>query len=906
MQSLLMLLLLSVVPLPGEVPLDARHPEAVELFACEFGVDVDQNYDQWPDEWTRRGGPRFPRYIDIGIVDDEAAVGDHSLRMQLNGGAATVYSPPIAVRDIFSYVLEGRLKTAGLNYDRAYLSITFYDHNNEPVETHESDYFRQTDGWTKVRIGPVAPSSSDAELAVIGLHIKPTDGQDEDLTGSVWFDDIWFARLPRMSLTTVDGVSIYTAPDNIKVRCEVTGILERDPTISFELVDVSRQPLATFENRLSGRVVARKSQRASQLFGKKTLGQSEWGVGFAGDMTWTPDIPDNGFYEVHATMTGASGLMHRRIMTLAVVPNEPGPVSGEFGWTLPTGEKPLDFQRMFDLLSVAGLNWVKFPVWYDESDSRRASEVVRFAERLKKQEIEMIAMVDTPPESIRYLFGESDVMMAASIFAEPVLWRPYLEPILTRLSLKVRYWQLGGDNDISFVGYRNLEEKLRQIRRELRTAGQDIHLGIPWRWMADQPMEEDLGGAGPVARKQGKPWEFLAYSPIPADGELDLLLPLTEEELGQYIDRSPADAQRFTTIFPLPRSRYSTEERARDLLEKMLAAKIHQADAVFIPMPFDREYGLMNEDGSPSELLLPWRTTAQMISGAEYLGSLQLPGESHNHVFHRDGKTCMILWNQREGEEVLFLGEKPTLVDLWGRTQQPENRDHQQVIPVGPIPTFVTGLDEGVARLRISYAFQPAQLESDFGRSQRLEQHFDNPFPSGISGTARLVGPEVWEISPPVSRFKLPKGGEGRSSYNIMLRADASSGSQPVRLDFELSGDQEYRFSVYRTLQVGSGLVRVESIVNLDAETGELILEVQVHNLDERNVSFDVLLYAPGRKQMRQRIMNMARGRSMLTFRLPQGEALIDQPMLLRLREIGGDRIFNHRVEPSVVVEQDE
>lgn len=873
-----------------DAPIDGRHPEAIELFACDFEENTDVNFDRWPDQWTRRTGPGYPRYLEVGITDTERAKGTQSLHMRLDGGSATIYSPPIAVRDIFSYVLEGRLKTRGLKHDRAYISLTFFNEKQEAVETYYSTKFRETGDWLKIRIGPVAPEKPGLELAVIGLHIAPQSPVEEDLEGDVWFDDIWFARLPKMQVATAGGDSVYLEGQKISVKCNVSGILERDPTVVFELVDVGQQSLARQESRLDGKVVARKTERISELFGKKAHQGEDWDVGYAGEIVWEPPIAENGFYEIRATMVGASGLMHRRVMTLAVVSQDTVPESGEFGWSLPEGELPLDFQRMYDLLLTAGVNWVKFPVWYHDRDLQRANHIARFAERLNKHHITMVAVVDQPPEDIRNLFGEQETLLVANVFAEPLLWRPYVEPILTRLSLTVRYWQLGADDDVSFVGYRNLIEKVRQIREELRTSGQDIKLGIPWRWMAETPVAE-------APASQEAPYDFLSYSILPPSGSLDGLLPLTKDELGAYLDKTAGQTTRFATIYPLPRSKYTTEERARDLVEKMVAAKIHQTDAAFIPKPFDREYGLMNEDGSPSELLLPWRTTARMISGADYLGAVQLPEGSENHIFTRDGRTVMLVWNSHPVNEVLYLGKNVQLVDLWGREVSPALEGNKQVIPVGPIPQFIVGLNDSVTRMRLAFQFDPAQLANDFGRTQRIYATIQNAFPLAVSGTAKLVAPEVWNVGPDSIRFKLTKGGEMRSPYNILLRADASSGMERVRIDFDVHADDHYQFSVYRVIQVGSGKMQVESTSYLDSENGQLVIEATVHNLDEEPMSFDCLLYAAGRKQMRQRIMNFGMGRTTLVYRIPQGADLQGTTLLLRLREIGGTRVFNHRVE---------
>ncbi|CAE7532688.1 unnamed protein product, partial [Symbiodinium sp. CCMP2456] len=199
--------------------------------------------------------------------------------------------------------------------------------------------------------------------------------------------------------------------------------------------------------------------------------------------------------------------------------------------------------------------------------------------------------------------------------------------------------------------------------------------------------------------------------------------------------------------------------------------------------------------------------------------------------------------------------------------------------------------------MRLAFQFEPAELESDFGRTQRIDATVRNTFPTAISGTAHLIAPDVWNVNPGILRFKLTRGGELKSPYKVLLRADADSGMQPVRIDFQISGDQEYEFSVYREIQVGSGMMQVESTATFDKETGELVIEATIHNLEEELISFDALLYATGRRQMRQRVMNFGLGRTSIVYRIPDAKDLDGSTILLRLREIGGTRVFNHRVE---------
>ena len=109
------LLALSIVAVAPDAPIDARYPAAEQCFHCAFDRTWDKNYDDWPDGWRRRRGSGFPHYVKIAIRQEPSPVGDRSLRIDLDGGGAVVYSPLVPVSPLFSYVLEARLETQGLN-----------------------------------------------------------------------------------------------------------------------------------------------------------------------------------------------------------------------------------------------------------------------------------------------------------------------------------------------------------------------------------------------------------------------------------------------------------------------------------------------------------------------------------------------------------------------------------------------------------------------------------------------------------------------------------------------------------------------------------------------------------------------------------------------------------------------
>ena len=167
------------------------------------------------------------------------------------------------------------------------------------------------------------------------------------------------------------------------------------------------------------------------------------------------------------------------------------PASGEFGWTLPSGEGPLSISDLAELIGQSGVNWVKFPVWTSLQDAGRNDRIMWLSERLHLQQVELVGLLHMPPPEVLSKLGDVDHPLAAQVFStEPELWYPSLEPTLTSLSLKLRWWQLGLDKDVSFVGYPKGPEKIARVRKFISRFGQQVNLGIGWSWLNELPREQ--------------------------------------------------------------------------------------------------------------------------------------------------------------------------------------------------------------------------------------------------------------------------------------------------------------------------------------------------------------------------------------------------------------------------------
>lgn len=874
MQALALILSLVAAGPQGPVEavaLEGKHEEkpvaAREVYRCDFETAADQDFDDWPDGWRRIRGPGLPEFVRIGIVPEGKAgnpVAETSvnrvLRIELDGSGGEIASPPITIGPQYSYVVTTRIKTSNLKQNAAWVTLTLLDAAGKLLESHDSPVVQSDNVWQTVEIGPITPVGDAIAKAVLTLHLKPS-GRHGDLVGWAEFDDVWLARLPRIAVYANHRSHLFTLADSAEVRCDVSGIADLYPAVSFELYDHLGNRLAEHKQQLDA-----ASVDAS-------------GDTFAGGATWRPPLPDYGFFYVRAAMHGKDRTVLDRTISLALLRPIAAPNEGEFGWTLKSDHEPLPPGPLASLLGQVGVHWAKLPVWFDPSQPQRAEQIASFAEQVSLQHVELVGVLDQPPAELRQLFREQGRLPVASVFTEPQLWQPALSPVLTRLSLKIRWWQLGADDDTSYVSFPHLDRKIGEIKKALEQFGQEIQLGIGWRLPSDPP------------RSANPPWSYLSYSSEPE---------LTAEELAAYLPECKRPGSRqWLVLNPLPRGVYSTETRARDLVMRMIAAKLSGADAAFVPQPFDRDRGLVNPDGTPGELLLPWRTTSRLISGATYLGQVQLPGGSTNHIFARDGKAVMVVWSDEPTKEWIFFGDEIEQIDLWGRAARPKLQEHdgqsQHQIEVGHSPTFITGLSEAVARWQIALSFENQQLASIFGRQQIVALQLKNTFTQGIGGEVTVHAPKSWSYDPRPLRFKLIEGDSAKLNIPITLLTDANSGPQPLRLDFDITADQNYRFSVHRTLQLGLEDVQLRLTTRL-RDDGALLVEQQITNLSDFPISFQCILFPPGRRRETRQVIDLGRGRNTLTFILPNGQELIGQKLWLRAEEIRGPRVLNYTI----------
>ncbi len=499
-----------------------------------------------------------------------------------------------------------------------------------------------------------------------------------------------------------------------------------------------------------------------------------------------------------------------------------------------------------------------------------------------------------------------------------------IKPTLARLATQVRCWQIGGDRDPGWIGCGDLPRIVSRTKAELDRIGQNVEIGIAWDLAAPLPMpgpnpkadrsssaksmssraaDHDHGYMVPdmvPANRQTAPWHFLS---LPCDDGIG------NDAIAQYLDNAKSTGvTRWIVLDTLPREGHATRDRVTHLVDRMLIAKIHGAEAIFVSDPFDSDRGLVDRNGSPSELFLPWRTTALMLGGVPYIGDIDLPQGNLIHCFGDKGKYVGVLTGRKPAQETVYLGAELRIHDLWGNSRpcpptissadEPAGLlpTPQSLIPVQQLPIFLTGLNGPIIQWQLAVSLSPNRLPSTPAVTLPVMLKLKNTFSQSITARVNIQGPQNWLIQPRTAEFHLDPGAVGQQPLEVALPNDFVRGRQTVRMDFEIQADRLYRFTMFRPLDVTLGDVTFDGQAVLN-NRGEMEVYQTLINLGQKPAGFRCHLLVPDRRQQSIEVLIQPSAKSELTYRLPNGAQLLGKAIWLRAEEIDGPRVLNYRME---------
>jgi hypothetical protein len=831
-----------------------------------FEKSEDKDFGGDPDDWTPRKGLAFPNYVNRTIDRKISQEGKQSFRFDVNGGRAISYSTPIRIDPLHSYVLEGFIRTQQMKHDAALISVSFLNHKRQRIQRFLSQPVSGTHrGWIRVRIGPMPPNP-DVRFVVIGCHL--THGTMMDIRGHAWFDNIRVGRLPRLSLVTNFQTHFKIPQAPVVITTNVGGLdTNSQYRLKMELFDSNGKLAAETIRPLAPKSTVTDIESGNETQKPQTV-------------VWNLPPTGHGFYSVSASLERDRKIILVKQTTFAVMDLVGGTRDGEFGWSVPSGTRDIPLRELADIAAQSGINWLKYPLWESVfiQQPNPPEEILEFLDLLSHRRITPVGLLNKPHPELRKKFGKK-WSGVSEVFTMPVkFWWPHVEPIIARYSSNIRHWELGDAKDGSFIGLSRLAENLQAVKQQFDSIGGDARIGIHWDWKTPLPSRKDLPHA---------------YLSLNSSKTLDVLA------LRAAVKKSRASGlPRWVLLRPLPKSKFSLEDRGRDLVKRMVVAKVEGAEAIIAADVFDEEHGLLNKNGSPSLVYLPWRTTALALQGAEYLGSVGMPGGSENHLFVRDGEAIFVVWNKTEKTEELYLGENVVRVNIWGERKpvllKPGTKRH--VFQSGPTPIILRGCSEPIARWRLETKLKIPQLQSRHG-GQLQTVMSRNTFKQGVNGTVTLTVPTGWEVKPKI--FKPISAAAGKSinqTMRISIPANASLGDVKIGINYELSSDRKYSFRVYRTIKVGLGDVGMW-VFDRKMKDGRLEIEqiITNHITPETILNFRCSLFVPDQQRQRRVVTKLQKGKDRRFYYLPNAEALRGKTLWLRAEEINGNRVLNFR-----------
>lgn len=885
------------------------------LFWCDFSEAFDVNFDQWPDRWRRQSGYGFPKYNPLKIQPDPQTGQGQVMGMGLDGGQAAIHSDKIPVGQQYSYVLRLRanvLPKPG-HECRAWASLNFFDAAGDLVFTFPIKALEASDGWVPLATPLLALEKPSITHATISLHVQPLE--ETSLFGRAWFDDIELYQMPRIVLETGRPLNVFTDPAEVKLTCQVSGARRTDAGLQIQLLDEAGTVLSEVQQTLvpedRSRKVMINDDGSFQGFAVKRLVWSlmdQMGKVPGADDPANATEPDyRGFYRLRITLLDRDSHQLVREITFVVLDSQtPGPQT-LFGWTLGKSVYQIDHTILTNTLQEAGINWIKLPVWIDTEDFDVLENVGALLQKINRNNIDVIGVLDEPPPAVYKKFWQHEQGMAA-LTADVRLFQSAIEPVMTQLSLRIGRWQIGSDGDTSVAEDLKNIDKMNQLKAFFTKYGEESKVGLPWTWLLQRVEAEQQAWdfTSTMAYPELSAQEIEAYTH--AFRQATAFNPAASQEtlrseaagssaVGPLASREilSSTKEEFISLQPLPASEYSLLTRVRDLAARMTEVKRLNIERVFVPEPFRGDDGFFSDYDMPTEILLPWRTLAIHLNGAVYLGQMQLPGRSENHLFAKDGQAMMLIWNDQPSTETLYLGEKLSVINLWGRAVPFGKQENRQVLTVNAWPLLVRGMDLAVAQIRQSIAFDRAAIDSVLGQKQPLKLTFANGFMRGVSGDLTLKNQTLFDGDYTLP-FKVARDESFQYTIPVEIRQDSLSGEQLVQLDFHFHNEELEVFSAWHPLRLGLDEIEFATRQTMTPE-GHFAIKVTLINRSELPVSYAVYFFVPGRKRASLLFHEVAPGQHSKNMIVYNASGLKGSQLWMRASAAKGARSLNYQLE---------
>ena len=902
------------------------------LHTFDFEERDDGNFEDTPMHFARVTGMGMPHWVRGQLTTDAARSGQHSFRLDLNGGSALyrLSSGVLPVVPGANYRVSGYIQTSALQFARAKLIAYVTDIDGQrlgdtTVRSRPVGQGESATHWTLVDV-TVACHDDDAAWLVIELGLlQPgfAGGPDpdqadalerfrQDVKGSAWFDDLVVSRVPT-----------------IHVDRSATGALFREGEIVRFWADASDAALDDVDARAAvfdeaGNVVWYGGATARQRLAHTPLTKDrfEFELGTLAPGWYEIDMVVGSLYASNRSMDQASdqagdrasdgaGITRRRTAFVVTPDAQRDGVDERFtvdAAHLATAAWP----ELPTLLRGLGVGRAEVAVWGGAGKNDVSTDSDTFDALLaetRRDGVKITATFAGLTPALERLAGGDDWLallplidpQTAGDASAAETWRSDLAFLVSRHAHDVDRWQLGTIRDANAFAD---DQRQRQVYVGFSEVLQSLvaapDLAMPW---PARMSTESLAGPGGVSANG------------PAALSLRVPSDLLPEQIPSYVADAGAGSDNLSLYVEGANADwYGREESLTDLAQRIVHTLASGVGRVTVPLPFRR-----SADGAtfePTEAYLVLRTLATHLKGLHYQGRVPVsragrPVDAFLFVDAAGERGVVVAWAQpaiglsKADEAVeLPLNLRPDAMQVSLRgiaTPLRQSADQALVgratVWVPSTPTLIVGVDAPLTRLRQTVRLDNPVIESSFEPHLRTLT-LTNTYSTPISGRIHLTAPDGWVVELAGRAINLNPGESLSREVDLKIPYNTDAGEHLIVADIEVSADRET--TVARVpIPVHIGLEDVGLRTLARVEGSDLIVEQNVTNYGTVPINYTAFVLVPGKARKEALVINLAAGQSTTKKHRFANMGRLAPGSFLRsgLQEIEGNRILNDRVE---------
>lgn len=908
----------------------------------DFGVGEDAKSDRWPDAWTRRSGLEYPKYIQIAITKrasskEELAEIDQMRRLysqwalawklkeypwkitpettprefdrwleltlinpyleiQMDGGAAEVLSPMVRIEkeSVYGVRCQAFSDCPANDYD-AFVTMRFFNEDKKLVLESSSRSITGRTAWQSLASHTQYEYREDLKWVQIALKVQPKNSKS--FKGTFGFDAIELLRSPRLSLTVGRPSRIYREGEEIQIECKASGMNTKQTSLDLQLTDhegkvvgkVTMPVIPEEDNNAnqSADVPAGKFVKKVEPKGKQSnpaTTREFWN----GSCRWVLPRLSPGFYEVRAQQERTVKNRFHLVQHFVVTPRKAKNVANtQIGWSLPEDQysTTVGTTELIGLLQEANVGRLKLPIWHDTLDANASNMLVTRIDRIQSAGIACVGVIATPPPSILANFTRARPNDTGSALEDVAMTQTFLEPVLQQMCVRLISFQLGWDDEADFVFNPRFQTSLDSIRRMLKRYGQEVQLIACHNPIL--AVSEDI---------QVDRWQWTTNQAFGS------------EELKTLLKRAAKDVSRrpvpWFHITPLRASQYSLQTRVQDLLQQILVLTDPVNPGARVGWVFDpanQETLLIEPDGGPQEMFLPFRNISGALAGNHYIGQLRSKDICQNAILDANGEGKMILWSPSHRKLKRYFGQKITVRDVWGRELAMDEWSTDlgpiQSFEIGDWPVIVEGVDLHAMRWQMGMELLTKQVDLVVGKQETIEVRIDNPFDFAVAGEATVICSALAEDHSPV-KFHVGANAKEKVPLPVQMNPNADTGQTPIQVIVQFDGPvNEVFLPLNDIVQVGNNDIEFEVRYSIN-EKNELIVEVETINRTGKPASFDCYIRIPGRTREFSQLSKLQE-RATQVFVISDADKLVGETIWVQSQQFGEKRILNKRLTIS-------